>query len=57
MNDLAPGIRGVDKVPQVVISDNDPIRFFSKMEQEPDQQGGLLHFQDFPHARLLDTCS
>lgn len=37
MNDLPPGIRGVNKVPQVVISDNDPICFFSEVEQEPDR--------------------
>lgn len=28
LNDLAPGIRGVNKVPQVVIGYNDPICFF-----------------------------
>lgn len=35
LNDLAPGVRGVDKVPQVVIGNNDPVCFFCKVEQEP----------------------
>lgn len=35
LNDLAPGVRGVDKVPQVVIGNDDPVCFFCEVEQEP----------------------
>lgn len=37
MNDLAPGVGGIDKIPQVVIGYDDPICFFSEVEQEPDR--------------------
>lgn len=34
-DDLAPGVRGVDKVPQVVVGDDDPVCFLGEVEQEP----------------------
>lgn len=35
LNDPAPGVGGVDKIPQVVIGYDDPICFFREVEQEP----------------------
>lgn len=35
LNDLAPGVRRVDEVPQVVVGYDDPVRFFREVEQEP----------------------
>lgn len=35
LDDAAPGNRGVDEVPQVVVGYDDAIRFLSQVEQEP----------------------
>lgn len=40
LNDLAPGVRGLDKVPKVVIGYDDPVCFFCEVQQEPDREKG-----------------
>lgn len=37
LNDPAPRVRGVDKVPQVVVGYDDPVRLFRQVEQEPER--------------------
>lgn len=36
LNDPAPRVRGVHKVPQVVVGHDDPVRLFRQVEQEPE---------------------
>lgn len=38
-NDLAPRVRGVHEVPQVVVGHDDPVRLLRQVEQEPEGGG------------------
>lgn len=60
LDDLAPGFRGVEEVLQVVISHNNAVRFFGKVEQKPEQYKGCYISvlpAYFPYDRVLETSS